>query len=168
MRTERLSRLGIDHVSVHHIVLRLEAAGLVGRKVDSGDRRCRVLRLTRQGHGLRKSFALPSCRTGPHPGAAGPGGAGLLCRHVRPNTTRHLFPRSPVDLTGGAPTFWSLERRCLRSWRRSVGRRRARPGCSLAGPHLRARVCRTHRRLENRCHHRDVVDTGTSRAPTPA
>jgi hypothetical protein len=108
-----------------------------------------------------KASPCRSCRTGPHPGAAGPGGAGPLCRHVRPNTTRHLFPRSPVDLTGGAPTFWSLQRRCLRSWRRVVGRRRADSGCSLAGPHVCARACPDHRRLENRCHHRDVVDTGT-------
>ena len=50
------SKLSIDHVTVHHIVHRLEAAGLLRRKVDLADRRSRILRLTRQGHALRKKL----------------------------------------------------------------------------------------------------------------
>ena len=142
MRTERLSRLGIDHVS--RPPHRASTGSCGPRRSESRSGRSPLPRASPHEAGPwseEKASPCRSCRTGPHPGAAGPGGAGLLCRHVRPNTTRHLFPRSPVDLTGGAPTFWSLQRRCLRSWRRAVGRRRADSGCSLAGPHVRARVC---------------------------
>lgn len=50
------SYLGIDPVTVHHILQRLEAAGLVDRRVDPADRRARVLRLTDQGQGLRQTL----------------------------------------------------------------------------------------------------------------
>lgn len=46
--------LGMDAVSAHHILHRLEATGLVVRRVDPADRRARVIRLTQQGHDLRK------------------------------------------------------------------------------------------------------------------
>jgi DNA-binding MarR family transcriptional regulator len=47
------AHLGIDAVTTHHILRRLEAAGHVVRHVHPTDRRARELRLTEQGHALR-------------------------------------------------------------------------------------------------------------------
>ena len=46
-------RLGIDPVSVHHLVNRLAAAGYVERRVSATDRRARALCLTPRGQALR-------------------------------------------------------------------------------------------------------------------
>jgi len=46
-------RLGIDPVSTHHIVHRLEAAGYLQRRVSAQDRRARALRLSPRGQALR-------------------------------------------------------------------------------------------------------------------
>src|SRR4051794_7730283 len=43
------SNLGIDPVTIHHILHRLEAAGLVARRVHPDDRRARLLHLTNDG-----------------------------------------------------------------------------------------------------------------------
>ena len=43
------ARLGIDAVSAHHILQRLDAAGLVERRVNPANRRARALRLTPRG-----------------------------------------------------------------------------------------------------------------------
>src|SRR5216683_5254332 len=48
--------LGIDPVSTHHILHRLEAAGLVERQIDPGDRRARIIRLAPRGHTLRQKL----------------------------------------------------------------------------------------------------------------
>jgi MarR family transcriptional regulator, temperature-dependent positive regulator of motility len=48
------SRIGIDPVSAHHIVERLEGMGLIDRQVDPADRRARTLRLTAKGVRLRR------------------------------------------------------------------------------------------------------------------
>ena len=48
--------LGMDPVSAHHILRRLEMAGLVERRIDPEDRRARVVRLTPQGHALRQDL----------------------------------------------------------------------------------------------------------------
>jgi hypothetical protein len=61
---------------------------------------------------------------------------------ARPNTTRHPYPRSLSTWRGGAP----------RILRRKVASESGR---------TRAGVCPDQRGLESRCHHRDVVDTGT-------
>jgi len=45
--------LGINAVSTHHMMHRLEAAGLVEQRVDPSDRRSRVVRLTARGHALK-------------------------------------------------------------------------------------------------------------------
>ena len=50
------ARLGMDQVSVHHTLHRLEATGLVERRVDPADRRARVVRLTPHGHTLRQEL----------------------------------------------------------------------------------------------------------------
>jgi len=50
------AHLGMDAVSVHHVLHRLEAAGLVERRIDLGDRRARVVRLTPHGHTLRQEL----------------------------------------------------------------------------------------------------------------
>jgi DNA-binding MarR family transcriptional regulator len=46
------ARLGMDPVNAHHIVYRLEAAGLVERLLNPTDRRAHVLRLTAAGHAV--------------------------------------------------------------------------------------------------------------------
>ena len=46
------ARLGIDPVSAHHTLHRLEAAGLVERRPNPADRRARALRLTPHGRAL--------------------------------------------------------------------------------------------------------------------
>src|SRR3954471_6061216 len=48
------SRIGIDPVSAHHLVERLENRGLIDRQVDPADRRARILRLTAEGVTLRR------------------------------------------------------------------------------------------------------------------
>jgi DNA-binding MarR family transcriptional regulator len=48
--------LGMDPVSTHHILQRLEAMGLVMRRIDSTDRRARVIRLTPRGKALRNDL----------------------------------------------------------------------------------------------------------------
>jgi DNA-binding MarR family transcriptional regulator len=47
--------IGMDVVSAHHILHRLEGAGLVERRV-AADRRARALRLTPRGHMLRQDL----------------------------------------------------------------------------------------------------------------
>ncbi len=57
-----LARLiGVDAVTVHHLVQRLAAAGHVERRTDPSDRRARRLRLTPRGAALRASL-LPALR----------------------------------------------------------------------------------------------------------
>lgn len=46
--------LGIDAVSAGHMIDRLEAAGLLQRRVDPGDRRARLLSATSEGAALRE------------------------------------------------------------------------------------------------------------------
>lgn len=45
-------RLGVDAVSAHNLANRLEALGHVDRRVNPGDRRARVLRLSAQGQAV--------------------------------------------------------------------------------------------------------------------
>ena len=47
------ARLGIDAVSAHHLIHRLDAAGYIERRVNPKDRRARTLRLTARGQALR-------------------------------------------------------------------------------------------------------------------
>ena len=47
------ARLGIDAVSAHHLIHRLDAAGYIERQVNPKDRRARTLRLTARGQALR-------------------------------------------------------------------------------------------------------------------
>jgi len=47
-------RIGVDAVSMHHLVNGLEAAGLLERLTAMTDRRARVLHLTRRGGELRR------------------------------------------------------------------------------------------------------------------
>ena len=47
------ARLGIDAVSAHHLIHRLDAAGYIERQVHPKDRRARTLRLTARGQALR-------------------------------------------------------------------------------------------------------------------
>ncbi len=49
-------RLGVDPVTTHHMVGRLEAHGLVDRLVKRTDRRARVLRLTASGQALHDAL----------------------------------------------------------------------------------------------------------------
>ncbi|HEX4892611.1 MAG TPA: MarR family winged helix-turn-helix transcriptional regulator [Hyphomicrobiaceae bacterium] len=46
------ARLGMDPVNAHHIVYRLEGAGLVERLLNPADRRAHVLRLTEAGRAI--------------------------------------------------------------------------------------------------------------------
>jgi DNA-binding MarR family transcriptional regulator len=48
--------LGINTVSTHHMSHRLQALGLVEQRLDPGDRRSRLLRLTPRGHALRQEL----------------------------------------------------------------------------------------------------------------
>jgi DNA-binding MarR family transcriptional regulator len=50
------SRLAIDKMSASHLVERLERRRLVDRRIDPADRRSRVLYLTPEGLGLRRSL----------------------------------------------------------------------------------------------------------------
>jgi MarR family transcriptional regulator, temperature-dependent positive regulator of motility len=49
-------RVGIDVVTAHHLVERLERLGLVKRQVDPADRRSRMLQLTPAGIKLRRQL----------------------------------------------------------------------------------------------------------------
>jgi DNA-binding MarR family transcriptional regulator len=48
------ARLGIDRASTSHLVANLEKSGLVVRRVNEGDQRARLLRLTPRGVKLRE------------------------------------------------------------------------------------------------------------------
>lgn len=103
-------RLGIDAVSVHHMVNRLTAAGYVERRVSVLDRRARALRLTQRGQAVRdrlrkQALAAQERILSPLPVGDRARFIGMLARlvevhetYARPGNGRRRPPRALAQL----------------------------------------------------------------------